>query len=110
MAYFCLTVLQDSAARAANDDKRKRQKAVDYYRIERGVLDKVGELSSEKGGDEARKAEGRGDSFTSDEICFLKAVVIAFIRRATEKAADPNRALPCITLAKLPKQAGLATR
>ena len=106
MAYLCLTVLEDSF-----DGKCKRQKAVDYYQIERGVLDKVGDLSSKKGGKkETRKARGRGHPFTEEERKFLEAAVTAFIRRAAEKAADPNRDLPCVTMAKLRNQAGLTTK
>ncbi len=103
VAYFCLTVLECSAVRAANDNKCKRQKAVAYYQIERDVLDKVGTLSSEKGGpDDARKDIGRSHPFTEEERSFLEAAVTAFIRRAAEKAAKPNRNLPCVTMVDLP--------
>lgn len=100
MAYFCLTMLEDSAPQVA---RGKRKAAANHYQIEMRVLNSVGKLSSEKGGDEARKAQGRGARFTKEEISFLEAAVIAFIRRAAEKAADPNRALPCITMANLPQ-------
>ena len=51
--------------------------------------------------------------FTEEERNFLEAAVTAFIRRAAEKAAVPNRDPPCVTMAdlpKLPNQAGLTSR
>lgn len=101
VAYFCLTMLEDSALQVAPGKPKKRQAAANHYQIEMCVLNRVGKLSSEKGGDEARKAQGRSDSFTQEESRFLGAAVAAFIRRAAEKAADPDRALPCITMANL---------
>lgn len=100
VAYFCLTMLEDSAPQAAQG---KRKEAANHYQIEMRVLNSVGELSSTKGGDEARKAQGCGDPFTKKEISFLEAAITEFIRRTAEKAADPNRALPCITMANLPQ-------
>ena len=99
MANFCLTVVK-----SAGGNKN---------RISKKVLREVGRLSATKGDDVARKAIGRSHPFTEAEICFLEAAVTAFIRRAAEKAADPNRNPPCITLAdlhRLPNQAGLAIR
>ena len=60
-------------------------------------------LSARKGGPVARKAEGRGDPFTQEEARFLETAVVAFTRRAAERAADPNGNPPVITMADLPK-------
>ena len=106
MAYFCLTVLEDSTKKAVGGGgsrRDRRARGARYYGIAECVLDKVGDLSSEKGDDVARKAEGRGDPFTSGEIRFLEAAVTAFIRRTAEKAADPKGQLRVIGMADLPK-------
>lgn len=112
VAYFCLSMLEDSAPQVAQGKRKKRKAAANHYQIDMCVLNSVGELSSEKGGDEARKAQGRGDPFTTEERSFLEAAVTAFIRRAAEMADDPNRQLHVIGMANLPKlpnQAGFAT-
>ena len=67
------------------------------------MLERVGELSSKKGGSVARKAEGRSDAFTQEETRFLEAAVAAFTRRVVEKAADLSGNLPVITMADLLK-------
>ena len=90
VANFCLTVLEYSALQVVGGKGNKRKAAANYYQIERKVLDKVGELSSTKGGSAARKAEGRSDPFTQEETRFLEAAIAAFVRRAAAKAADPN--------------------
>ena len=81
MANFCLTVVTPVRR---------------HYQISKKVISEVGRLTAKKGGAEARKAEGRGDPFTSEEIAFLEAAVAAFIRRAAEKAADSNGQLRVI--------------
>ncbi len=99
MANFCLTVVKSAGG--------------NKYQISKQVIREVGRLTATKGGNEARKVDGLDEPFTSEEITFLEAAVTAFIRRAAEKAADPNRDLPCVTMAKLsrlPNQAGLTTR
>ena len=103
VAYLCLTVLEDAAPKIAGGKGGKQKLAANYYQIQRKVLKRVGELSSTKGGSVARKAEGRSDPFTKEETHFLEAAVTAFIRRAAEKAADPSRNPPVITMADLPK-------
>ena len=65
--------------------------AANYYQIEEKVLDRVGELSSTKGGSVARKAEGRTDSFTKQETRFLESAAIAFTRRAAGEGSRSQR-------------------
>ena len=54
MAYFCLTVLESEAGAGVS----RRAWAASRYGITKNVLQKMGELSSGKGGGLARKAEG----------------------------------------------------
>lgn len=103
VAYFCLTVLEGLAVPRVRARKERRERTTNYYCIEEKVLDEVGNLSSEKGGPAARKAEGRMDEFTKEEIRFLEASIAAFIRRVAEKVADPNGKLPEITKQNLSK-------
>ena len=103
VANVCLTVLEYSALQATGGGGNKRNSATNHYRIAGTVLERVGMLSAKKGGPVARKAEGRGDPFSQEETSFLEAAVAAFVRRAAEKAADPNGNLPLITMADLPK-------
>ena len=103
VANVCLTVLEDSALQAAGGKGGKRNAAANHYQIAMTVLNAVAILSAKKGGPLARKAEGRSDPFTNEETRFLEAAVVAFTRRAAEKAADPNGNLPLITMADLPK-------
>ena len=103
VANFCLTVLEYSALQLAGGKGDKRKAAANHYQIAMTVLNGVAMLSAKKGGPVARKADGRGDPFTKEETHFLEAAVTAFVRRAAERAADPNGNLPVITMADLPK-------
>ena len=101
MAYFCLTALEGSVPQdveGTNADQRARE----YLAISRTVLQKVRNLSSSKGGSEARKGNAVGEDFTKEERSFLLAAVQAFIRRAAERATWPDSVLPKITMANLP--------
>ena len=102
VANICLTVLEYSALQAIGGKGSKRKAAANHYKIALTVLNKVAVLSAKKGGPVARKAEGRGDPLAQGESRFLEAAVAAFVRRAAEKAADPNGNLPHITMADLP--------
>ena len=79
MAYFCLTMLED---------KKDRMTAARKYGIDREVLTKIAKLSSEKGGQEARKARGINRELTPSETRFLQKAIPALIRRAAEVAHD----------------------
>jgi hypothetical protein len=94
MAYFCLTILEYIA--------KTRKATAQHFNISKGVLDKIGELSSKKGGpSEARKA-GAYDDLTEQERRFLKEAVKKMIYRAAEKINDPAKNLSQISLSDLP--------
>ena len=103
VANVCLTVLEYSALQATGGKGSKRKAAANHYQIAMKILNEVAMLSAKKGGPVARKAEGRSDPFTQEETRFLEAAVVAFVRRAAEKAADPRGNLPLITMADLAK-------
>ena len=83
MAYFCLTVLQGAAG--------GREAAAKKYGIALEVLRKIGDLSSNKGGSQARKASGISDDLTPLETRFLEKAVPALIRQAAEVEHDPTK-------------------
>ena len=101
MTYFCLTVLGDSVP-ATKGTTEARKAVRDHYYISADLQRRVAGLSSEKGGAEARKADGIKQDFTEEERAFLVAAVKAFTRRVAEKAANPTTELKMITLADLP--------
>lgn len=92
MAYFCLTVLEESVRthkKGTQRVSRTRKDAAECYGIPLCDLKKIGELSSERGGADARKAGGRDTEFTSKETRFLKKMVKKMIRRAAKMTCDP---------------------
>ena len=93
MAYFCLNILEESAG--------DRSKAAKRYGIRMCVLDQLGNLSSNRGGPEARKAAGVHQNLTGQESQFLEAAVKAIIRRAAKHAYDPAASLRLITMCDL---------
>ena len=94
MAYFCLTILEESAG--------GRRNAASKFQTEKGVLDKLGELSTNRGGQEARKAHGVGRTLLAREREFLEQAVKALIRRAAEVEHAPDLVHPKILLLDLP--------
>lgn len=94
IAYFCLTVFEDAAGGRAN--------AANKYNVANAVLSKLGHLTGEKGGTNARKARGRTAPYTDKEHQWVVTTVRALIRRLAEVDHDPTQALPQITLADLP--------
>ena len=98
MANFCLTVLENSV----RAKKNRRKAAAGHYDIEYKVLDEVGRLCSNKGGAEARKAQGVGQDLNGQERQFLEEAVKAIIRRAAEVAGDPNGSRDTILLSDFP--------
>ena len=100
MAYFCLTILEKSTGAPR---RSRRQAAAGQYRIDQAVLGQIGNLSSEKGDTQARKADGIGRPLTSSETHFLKEAIKALILRASEVAHDPNESRAEIKLSDLPQ-------
>lgn len=102
MAYFCLTAMWDSA-KATTGITDAVKATHDHFAISVKVQRKVSELSSNRGGDEARKATGLGQEFTNEEKKFLLTAVQTFTRRVAEKSANPAGELSLITMADLPE-------
>ena len=98
MAYFCLTVLEASTRKS----KEARRAAAEQHGIDEAILDKIGRLSSTKGGTDARKASGLGHALDHKEKRFLEAAIKAIIRRSAEVAANPGPSHTTITLSDLP--------
>jgi hypothetical protein len=94
MAYFCLTVLEQAAGDRLAMPKK--------FGIAVTVADTLGHLSSEKGGAEARKEEGRSHEFTANERSWIEQATKRMIRRAAEVAYDSAAAASQITMADLP--------
>lgn len=97
MAYFCLTVLEAGAG--------GRRAAAAKYGIDISVLAKIGDRSANRGGAQARKADGVATELSPQERRFLDRAVKAIVRRVAERAHDPTGALPTISLSDLPSLA-----
>ena len=96
MAYFCLTVLESSAG--------SRKDASFAFKISRNVLDRIGELTTERGDRlSARKygAVASGRPLAGNEVRWLEEVVKAIIRRMGELHALDT--LPQIDMLSLPQ-------
>jgi hypothetical protein len=102
MAYFCLTVLE-RATGAPRGGQRRRLAMQGKFGIEVTVANTLGDLTSEKGGAEARKDDGRSYEFTADERNWIEQATKRMIRRAAEVAYDPAAAASQITMGDLPK-------
>ena len=92
-AYFCLTMLEaipgPSRIREERSPSLRRKNAALHFCVDADVLMKVGELSTTKGGPDARKAEGTSEDFTEKERVWLESALKALIRRAAQKAYSP---------------------
>ena len=93
MAYFCLTVLEQKEG--------GRSKAAARFGISENVLERIGKLSSTKGGPSARKAIGSSAPHTPEEERYLKSAVQTLIRRAAEVEFGPDPKRETITLADI---------
>ena len=102
MAYFCVTVLETSAGQTCKKGEQVREAAAKKYGIQPKVLRKIAKLSSERGGQQARKATGKDNDLTAQESRFMQEAIKAVIRRAAEKAHAPDSDLPEISLSDLP--------
>ena len=94
MSYFCLTVLETKFG--------SRREAARECKINLPVLSKIGDLTANRGGPQARKAGGTGTELNSQEISFLTQAIAKLILRVAQVAADPNQNLPQISLPDLP--------
>ena len=100
MAYFVLTSLQT----AAGGGKSTRKMAARAFQIDLPVLNKIGELSSDKGdGNAARKARpnNKSQELSQIERDWLEVAIRRVIYRLGEH--DPSVQLAPISLADLPK-------
>ena len=102
MAYFCLTILERSTKKKSNEKKTCRKLASEMYRIELEVLNKIGNLASERGGQQARKASGKDNDLTYQDRRFLEEAIKAVIRRAAEKAHASDGNIQKISLSDIP--------
>ena len=88
MAYFCWTMIQDILTTGVDFSGK--------------VADKIGHLSTNKGGKDARKINGKDEDLTPQDSRFLKGAIKVLIRRAAERAHAPDRNLPTICKSDLP--------
>ena len=92
MAYFCLTVLEQTQG--------DRRKAAKHFAISDNVLERIGKLCG-KGGASARKHSGRNAPYTQEDERFLKFAIQKLIRRAAEVEYGPDPSRKKITLADI---------
>lgn len=107
MAYFCLTILEYRFKGNARD------KAAKHFRVDRDVLDNIGRLTSNKGGQYARKAivgQGIPEDYAPDEKLFLEHAIKHLILQAARVAADSAGNLATVTRADLPPLPTMASR
>ena len=115
VGYFCLTVLESSSG--AKPGASKREAAATKYTIALKVLNKLGNLTSEAGGLEARKAvsdhkKGRGAviamnrPYTDREREWIKETVRLLTKRLGEHAARPTETFKKLEMADLPPLKG----
>jgi hypothetical protein len=104
MAYYCLTVLEQASDAGRRPGRLARRTAIQgKFGIEVTVTDMLGDLSSERGGTEARKAEGRSNEYTANQRNWIEQATKRMIRRAAEVAHDPAVAASQIAMSDLPK-------
>jgi hypothetical protein len=106
-AYFLLTVLEQGIE-PPNQSKpykptKKRSAAAEKFVIILEVLQKIGELTTTRGGESARKVGGLHSELTLKEKVWLEEAMKMMIRRAGEVAANPNGPHEQITMDHLPR-------
>jgi hypothetical protein len=93
-AYFCLTIMENKCG--------GRDKASIHYDVEKAVLGKVGDLATNKGGPQARKAKGADVKYSDVEKRWLEDAMKALIRRVAEVAFGRPEDMSKITMSNLP--------
>ena len=96
MAYMCLTILEASAG-----SRCRRKNASQKYFIRFDVLDKLGELVSERGSKSEARKMPNGRTFTpltQNEKVWIEKAIKKIILRVGEQALDPQKQLPEITM------------
>jgi hypothetical protein len=102
MAYYCLTVLEQASDAGRRPGRLARRTAIQgKFGIEVTVTDMLGDLSRERGGTEARKAEGRSNEYTANQRNWIEQATKRMIRRAAEVAHDPAVAASQIAMSDL---------
>ena len=99
MGYMCLSVFEASSGKS-------RHAAAKQYNISEKVLHTLGHLTSEVGDRQTARKAPRDDIFrphTGSERVWVEATIRALILWIGEYAADPNKSLPKLTMADLPK-------
>ena len=94
MAYFCYEVF---AKRLGNDSEHAARR----HKLSHKLVKMVGNLASNKGGDQARKQSGICHPLTQSEVQFLQKAVGAMIVRAAMVAADPSQPMETIDSSNL---------
>lgn len=95
MAYFCLTLLEALAGGRKNAEK--------LYRIHYAVLDKLGELTSNRGDERTARKLKKANALVPlgpAETCWIEVAIKAIIRRVGEIGANPS--LDVLTMNDLP--------
>lgn len=101
MAYFCLTVIENSTG----VNKKKRKHAGELYSISQDLLDKLGQLVSEHGDEtQARKLVPKSTRrpLSGAEETWIKDAIRLIIRRKAEYDSSPGSVLPLLDLDQLP--------
>lgn len=93
VGYFCFTVLKG---------KRQIGDAAGRLSVSTSVLTTLSNLSSSKGGPDARKHVGLNRPLSDPERIWIEAAMKALIWRAAEVASNSTKKYPQITLADLP--------
>lgn len=94
MAAFCLTAIEGAAG--------KRGAASKVYAVSLKVLNRLGQMTDEAGGEHARKYKGASRDFTQKERKWLIELIPKLIARAAEVAHDPEVERTQITMGDLP--------
>ncbi len=105
MAYACLTRIEHEARHTRGGGNLRRKAALEYG-VDEGVLRKLGYLTTFLGDEMgARKVAAQSENRPpkNSERRWIEGCVLVLIRRAGEQAADPQRQLPQINMADLPR-------